>query len=271
MAQDRAHLWRAPGLGNTLFLKAAYRTQRFDRHFHDGFAIGVIDSGCQAFTYDSNTRCDMPTGSIALIAPGVVHEGWPGIDDGWRYRMLYPSTGLVDAAVCDIFGPGELPTFHRPVVTDPELASALDALHSASALASSDSLELEARFLSAIRLAFERYAGRRAAAEPALGGRQIKGMREMIEENFGATITLQMLGDLAGISRFSVLRHFKSAFGLTPYAFLRHVRVRRAHEMILSGNTLAEVAVAVGFADQAHMTRIFRQTVGYTPGVLAGA
>lgn len=245
MALDRAHLWRAPGLGNTLFLRAEYRTQRFDRHFHDSFAIGVIDSGCQAFTYDSNTRCDMATGSIALIAPGVVHEGWPGIDDGWRYRMLYPSAELVDAAVCDIFGHGEVPTFHRPVVTDPELASALYALHSASALPDTDSLELEARFLSAIRLAFERYAGRRVPAESALGGRQVKGMREMIEENFGATITLQMLGELAGISRFSVLRHFKLAYGLTPYAFLRHVRVRRAHELILSGNTLAEVALLI--------------------------
>jgi transcriptional regulator GlxA family with amidase domain len=41
--------------------------------------------------------------------------------------------------------------------------------------------------------------------------------------------------------------------------------------MILAGDTLAGVAVAVGFSDQAHMTRPFHSIVRYTPGALARA
>ena len=103
MAKDRAKTWRSTALGETLFLTAEYQQQRFDRHFHDEFAIGVIDSGCQAFVYDSNRRLDMPKGSVALIGPGVVHAGWPGAEEGWRYRMLYPAAALVRGAVEDVF------------------------------------------------------------------------------------------------------------------------------------------------------------------------
>jgi AraC-like DNA-binding protein len=51
---------------------------------------------------------------------------------------------------------------------------------------------------------------------------------------------------------------------------LKQVRVHRARDLILRGVALAETAAAVGFADQAHMSRAFRRTLGYTPGALAG-
>ncbi|MGO4175835.1 AraC family ligand binding domain-containing protein [Bosea sp. TAF32] len=124
--EDRAKIWRAGALGNTLFLAANFRRQRFDRHFHEEFAIGVIESGCQAFAYDSGRRLDFTAGTIALIAPGVVHTGWSGAEDGWRYRMLYPSVEFVRPIVTDIFGDGGMPTFHTPRVTDAALAQ-LDA------------------------------------------------------------------------------------------------------------------------------------------------
>lgn len=44
-------------------------------------------------------------------------------------------------------------------------------------------------------------------------------------------------------------------------------RVERAKDLLKEGNTpLAAVAIRVGFADQAHLTRVFRKIVGTTPG-----
>src|SRR4051812_87498 len=111
MTMDCVQTWRSPHLRDTLFLSADFRNQRFDRHFHKEYAIGVIDSGCQAFVYDRSRRLDMPSGSVALIAPGVVHSGWPGTDEGWRYRMMYPAAGVIDEIVREIFGPGAVPAF----------------------------------------------------------------------------------------------------------------------------------------------------------------
>lgn len=74
--RDIARAWLEPSLGNTLFLDAHYRTLAFERHYHEEFAIGIIESGCQAFSYDGGRRrMDMTAGSVALIAPGIVHEG----------------------------------------------------------------------------------------------------------------------------------------------------------------------------------------------------
>jgi AraC-like ligand binding domain len=132
MAKDLAQTWRNPHLRDTLFLRADFRSQRFDRHFHEEYAMGVIDGGCQAFVYDLGRRLDMPGGSVALIAPGVVHSGWAGVEEGWRYRMMYPAAAVIDGAAQEIFGPGPVPVFHRPVVFDTHLQALLARLHDAS-------------------------------------------------------------------------------------------------------------------------------------------
>ena len=50
--------------------------------------------------------------------------------------------------------------------------------------------------------------------------------------------------------------------------FLRQLRLSRARDLIAGGGELADVAADVGFADQAHMTREFKKTYGFTPGQL---
>lgn len=269
MPRDLAQTWRSPHLRDTLFLRADFRSQRFDRHFHEEYAIGVIDSGCQAFVYDRDRRLDMPGGSVALIAPGIVHTGWPGIAEGWRYRMMYPAAAIIEEAARDIFGPGPVPTFHRPVVSDPHLQALLARLHDASHEPAADAMELETLTLAAVRWAFQHHAGRRPPALASQHGHGMIAIRNLIESRYDEPLTLTVLSEAAGLSRFHALRQFSMHFGLPPHAYLLQLRVRRARDLVLAGGALADIAVAVGFADQAHMTRAFRRTLGYTPGALA--
>ena len=269
--RDRVRAWINPHLRNTLFLRADFRDQRFDRHFHEEYAIGVIDGGCQAFAYDRGRRLDMPAGSIALIAPGVVHLGWPGAQEGWRYRMLYPAEDTVRETVTEIFSSSALPTFDRPVVADPPLYARLLRLHLASESPDVNPLELEALYLEVIGHAFGNHAGRHLPTQTAIHGRGMRVVREAIEACHAEALTLETLAGLAGLSKFHLLRQFERSYGLPPHAYLRQVRVQRARALILTGRALADAAMTVGFADQAHMTRAFRRTLGYTPGALARA
>jgi AraC-like DNA-binding protein len=268
--RDKAKAWRNPHLRNTLFLRADYRSQRFDRHYHEEYAIGVIDSGCQAFVYDQSRRLDMPGGSVALIAPGIVHSGGPGAADGWRYRMLYPPRSVVAEIVADVFGPAAVPAFHRPVIWDDMLYQALAELHTESARGA-DAMAIETLVLVALRIAFQHHAGLAAPVTRSLHQPAMAQARDCLETRFAAAITLEELGRAAGLSRFQLLRQFKAAFGLPPHTYLRQIRVLRARQAILAGGALADTAVAVGFSDQAHMTRAFRRLLGYTPGALTRA
>jgi transcriptional regulator GlxA family with amidase domain len=63
---------------------------------------------------------------------------------------------------------------------------------------------------------------------------------------------------------------FHREVGLPPHAYQIQVRVARARALIATGVPLAEVASMTGFADQSHLTRLFKRIVGVPPGQYAG-
>src|SRR5579862_376556 len=75
--------------------------------------------------------------------------------------------------------------------------------------------------------------------------------------------------DLAKLSNLSLRafeRRFLKTIGMPAQVYLRRVRVREAtRELVFSKRTLAEIAVACGFADQSHLTREFRRETKMTP------
>ena len=79
-------------------------------------------------------------------------------------------------------------------------------------------------------------------------------------------VTADDLAAAAGCSRFAAYRAFRSAFGLPPSDYQRQLRLRAARTLLAAGTPAAEAAAAVGFADQAHLTRWFRRYYGITPG-----
>ena len=80
------------------------------------------------------------------------------------------------------------------------------------------------------------------------------------------TVSLQQLADREQVHPNYLLRLFKSASGLTPYAFWLQRRVVVARELLQAGHTAAAVAQHTGFHDQAHFIRAFRHVTGVTPG-----
>jgi AraC family transcriptional regulator len=75
--------------------------------------------------------------------------------------------------------------------------------------------------------------------------------------------------ELAGVANLSVShfsRAFKRTFGESARAYIMRRRISVAQALIGQGNqTLADIALACGFADQAHMTRVFGRLVGKSP------
>ncbi len=66
-------------------------------------------------------------------------------------------------------------------------------------------------------------------------------------------------------------RRFREQTGVTPHAFQTNLRVEAARRMLAAGVPPAEVAAGCGFADQPHLTRVFKRAVGVSPGRYARA
>nr|WP_281423864.1 helix-turn-helix transcriptional regulator [Mesorhizobium silamurunense] len=68
-----------------------------------------------------------------------------------------------------------------------------------------------------------------------------------------------------------VIRDFHRAAGMTPGQYLRDRRIRAASTLIKTDMPLAEIAAATGFADQSHLTRVFKTIKGLSPGAWRAA
>jgi AraC family transcriptional regulator len=89
----------------------------------------------------------------------------------------------------------------------------------------------------------------------------------LIEERYAAPVTLAGIAEELGISAGYLAREFRRHHGRSIGAFVREVRVRRAAERLAAtGESLADIALAVGFADQSHLSRWFVRRMGVSPG-----
>jgi AraC family transcriptional regulator len=95
---------------------------------------------------------------------------------------------------------------------------------------------------------------------------QLRRAIDYLETHVSEHVSLQELSALVGLSQFHFSRAFKASTGMPPHRFQLEARIRRA-KALLSERTLGlvDIALAVGFSDQAHFTRSFRLATGLTP------
>ena len=88
----------------------------------------------------------------------------------------------------------------------------------------------------------------------------------MLEIEYTRDWTLPDLAHLASSSANSLLRYFRQATGTSPIDYLLQVRLRRAAELLRSGEcNVSETAAHCGFSDPNYFTRRFKKAFGVTP------
>ena len=97
--------------------------------------------------------------------------------------------------------------------------------------------------------------------------RLMKNLMEVMEENIdNSALTVDELVSKMGIGRSVFFKKLKSLTGLAPVEFIREVRVKRAAQLIESGEyTISQVTYMVGCNDPRYFSRIFKQRFAMTP------
>jgi AraC family transcriptional regulator len=95
---------------------------------------------------------------------------------------------------------------------------------------------------------------------------QARRISSFIDANLNNRIMVAELAAMARLGPSHFRRAFKKCFDVSPHAYLMQRRIRRAQDlMVTTDASICEIALAVGFADQAHLTTRFHRTVGTTP------
>jgi AraC-like DNA-binding protein len=92
---------------------------------------------------------------------------------------------------------------------------------------------------------------------------------DMLARDLGedASVTVGAWAAANGVSRETIWRHFRSAYGVDIASYRAETRARKAWRMLIGETApLAGVAAAAGFADQPHMSREVKALTGRTPG-----
>jgi len=273
IASESATMTRVRVFETMELLRARYMRQRFAPHAHEEYVFGTVESGV-ARTYFRGREDLHVAGSVITFGPGEVHTGSAATEEGWSYRMLYPSVSLVRFVAREATGRDFTPAFTTSFVHDVTLADRLRSAHSVLE-SDSDDLRKECALLETLGALVIRHASTRPgdndAAPAPRSNTALLRVRDLLEAEYARTVTIRELAAEAGLSTFHLIRVFRAAFGLPPYKYLEQVRIQQARRLIRLGLPLTHVVHATGFSDQSHLTRYFKRIVGVTPGTYARA
>jgi AraC family transcriptional regulator len=105
------------------------------------------------------------------------------------------------------------------------------------------------------------------ATSHGLSPERLRRVRDYIEAHLDEELSLTVLADIACLSPYHFSRSFKQAAGVGPQRYVMQRRFERAKTLLRrTHQPLALIAQEAGFADQSHLTSIFRREIGTTPG-----
>ena len=241
---------------------ARFLDHAYPPHTHEAWTVFIVDEG--AIRYDLEARHRDASGArVTILPPHVVHDGRAADDAGYRKRVLYVATDVLDERLTGR-------AVDDPDIDDGEVVRGLRALHRVLRHPD-DALEAEVR-LAVVSTRLREHLRDRAVQPVERPDDEIAAdLRDLLDEHRFDAMTLAEAGRILYVSPAHLVRCFTRTFGIAPHRYLVARRIDAARRRLLDGEPVAHVATEVGFHDQAHLTRHFRRHVGTTPARFASS
>lgn len=99
-----------------------------------------------------------------------------------------------------------------------------------------------------------------------LSAQQLRQAMDLMMSRLDGSLTISEVAEAVGLSPSYFSRQFREAVGVHPHQWLLRQRVEKAKALMTTSSfTLSQIALAAGFADQSHFTRVFSRLEGMTP------
>jgi AraC-like DNA-binding protein len=131
---------------------------------------------------------------------------------------------------------------------------------------------LEAKVLELVALKLAELGHMDPEGESELSRRELDGAREayhILLSHIEQPPSLQDLSLMVGMNRNKLNKGFKQLFGGTAFKVLRDARLAKAWSLLRdTDSSLTEIALSVGYSDQANFSNAFRRHFGQTPNLV---
>ena len=235
-------------------------------HAHAAYQIGMLEGGRGHAFYRGahQTLAD----ELIVFDSGESHGGRMVGDAGWLRRTFLDVEPFALQRISSAVADKPVEASHFPKLSVPDLSQTFADLFAAIRGGVSE-LEVQERTVDALSLLLERHAD--TSLRPLSVGQEPGAVREArayLEANLAENISLETLGEVTGMNWDYLRKAFRRHVGVPPHRYQVLLRLERAKYLISRGAPIAQAAVAVGFADQAHLTRAFRRYLEMTPSSL---
>lgn len=256
----RVRAWRPDVPGLSEVLHGTFADHAYPMHTHDAWTVLMVEAG--QVRYDLDRREHVTARSrVVLLPPHVAHDGRAVGADGFRKRVLYLDTDQLDVArlgrVVD-----------RPEWEDPALRTVVDRVHRAVE-GPGDELDAESWLALATARLGRHLTGADVAPAQGRAPTLARRLHDLLDEHVVDGISLAAASALLEARPSHLVRAFGQEYGISPHRYLVGRRLDLARRLLLGGERPSQVAVEVGFYDQAHLTRHFKQMLGVTPAAYA--
>jgi AraC-like DNA-binding protein len=227
-----------------------------------GFLRGRLDFGGGLFDVCGSHKgvaVISPQVATTILLEGNYEINMVAIPGQWAKTLLELHKGVNSLD----FG-----KLHVGLWQDKTVFRLVEQLHHKETLESNNALLVDGLVMALLgRLATLADVKNKPRTIKALDAVVLEYIEDFLQEDLCNNPTMQDLANLVGMSVDHFGKSFKKATGYTPYQYVLEKRLERVQALLKDSRlSLVEVALAVGFASQAHMNKLFKQHFAMTPG-----
>ena len=259
--------WRDPALSYVELRQVLDgRNVSYAPHSHQEWSIGAILKGQSEFLCADRLHA-VECGALVMMNPDVVHACNPRQDSPWAYYMMHLDKDWLASL---LFSHGIRKTQNWQDTLSDTLLSAqtyqafvdvCECLMSGDLLSAEKGQRLEAVLVSL----FTRLDANHTESLTILPANNLYQVADYLSQYCLQDTSIEQVSAEFGFSTGYLVRAFKRHFNMTPHAYRLNRRVQLGQQALKQGHAIADVAQTIGFSDQAHFQRVFKQRVAATP------
>ena len=256
---------RPQGPVDVTALSAVMSDFSYGRHCHEEYALGVTLSGVQEFSCKGSEFRSLP-GNVILFNPGDEHDGRPGGPAPLEYAMVYIGAhDLRPLMGCACGGMAAECRIPETNFEDRALRRLILDLSRLVEGGGGSALEREHHVYRIARRLTQRQGRFHPVGHTQRKDSALLRVRDYIHDNLAEDLTVDDLGRVANMSKYHLIRLFRSQFGVSPHRYIVNHRVNGARDGLRDGLSATDAALRFGFYDASHLNRHFKRAFGLTP------